>query len=99
MKWILLGVLVLVVLGVLGLVVNLVSGTWSAARGLTRRGARTPQMRLPPARCRECQGTGWVNRQPERTFTLSGDGFEDVHSPARPCPACDGTGVVRERRL
>jgi hypothetical protein len=92
-KWILLGVVVIVVLGVIGLVAGLVNRAWWAARSLGDRVPRPSEMELPPQRCLRCQGTGWINRQSERTFTFTGDGFEDVHTPATVCPACGGTGA------
>jgi hypothetical protein len=101
MEWLLLVILVVVVLvlGVLAMVVNATSGAWAAARSLAgRRRERQPEMRrLPAPRCLRCRGTGWLNRDPERTFTFTGDGFEDKHTPATMCPDCGGTGVAPER--
>lgn len=100
MEWLLLVILVLVVLvlGVLALVVNRASGAWWAAHYFARRRRdREPEMRLPAARCLRCRGTGWLNRDPERTFTFTGGGFEDRHTPATMCPDCGGTGVAPER--
>jgi hypothetical protein len=61
------------------------------------RPGREPEMRLPEPRCLRCHGTGWLNRDPERTFTFTGDGFEDRQTPATMCPACGGTGRARRR--
>lgn len=100
MEWLLLVVLVVVVLvvGLLALVVNAASGAWWAARSLARRGRdREPELRLPAPRCLRCRGTGWLNRDPQRTFTFTGDGFEDKHNPATMCPDCGGTGVAQAR--
>jgi len=100
MEWLLLVILVVVVLvlGVLALMVNAAGGAWSAARSFSRRRHdRKPEMRLPAPRCLQCRGTGWLNRDPERTFTFTGEGFEDKHTPATMCPACGGTGVAPER--
>ncbi|MEU1885282.1 hypothetical protein [Micromonospora sp. WMMD987] len=83
---------VLLVLAVLALVVNMVISIWSATRSLTRE-EREPQLHLPARRCLRCRGTGWLNREPERTHTFTGDGFEDRHTPARICPDCGGTGT------
>jgi len=94
MKWILLGILVVLVLGVVALVVNAAGGAWWAARFRIRRG-KAPALSLPRPRCLPCHGTGWINRDPERTFTFAGDGFEDRHHPATMCPACGGTGRRR----
>lgn len=69
-------------------------GAWWAARSAARRGPE-PEMRLPPPRCLRCRGTGWLNRDPERTLTFTGDGFEDRHTPATVCPECGGTGLGR----
>lgn len=100
MEWRLLVILVVVVLilGVLVLVVNAASGAWWAARSFARRRRdREPEMRLPAPRCLRCRGTGWLNHDSERTFTFTGDGFEDRHAPATMCPDCGGTGVARKR--
>jgi hypothetical protein len=51
----------------------------------------------PPRRCLQCQGTGWLNRGPERTLNVAGEGFEDRHTPATMCPACGGMGIAPER--
>ncbi|MEV6596499.1 hypothetical protein AB0M36_06465 [Actinoplanes sp. NPDC051346] len=100
MEWLLLVILVVVVLvlGVLALVFNVASGTWRVARSIARRGRdKEPGMRLPAPRCLRCRGTGWLNRDPERTFTFTGDGFEDRHTPATMCQDCGGTGLARQR--
>jgi hypothetical protein len=44
------------------------------------------------AKCLRCRGTGWLDTGPERTLNFTGDGFEDRHQQATPCPDCDGTG-------
>lgn len=93
--WILLGILAVLVLGVITLASA--RGGWWAARLRTRRSA-APAVTLPPPRCLQCHGTGWINRDPERTFTFAGDGFEDRHHPATMCPACGGTGRASGRR-
>ena len=99
MTWILLGILLLLVLVVAAVVANMADRAWWTARSLTRRRRdRTPGMRLPAPRCLTCHGTGWLNREPERTFTFTGDGFEDKHSPATMCPDCGGTGTAPARR-
>jgi hypothetical protein len=92
--WILLGVLLLLVLAIAAVVVNVADRALWRARSLTRRRRPDGGMRLPARRCLRCHGTGWVNREPERTFTFTGDGFEDRHSPATSCPDCGGTGTV-----
>jgi hypothetical protein len=100
MEWLLLVILILaiLVLGGLALMARLAGGAWWAARALTRRrGDQGPRMRLPAARCLRCRGTGWLNRDPERTFTFTGEGFEDKHAPATMCPDCGGTGMARGR--
>jgi hypothetical protein len=91
--WILLGVLLLLVLAVAAIVVTVTDGALWTARSVSRRRRRNDGMRLPARRCLSCHGTGWVNREPERTFTFTGDGFEDKHSPATLCPDCGGTGA------
>ncbi|WP_329018140.1 hypothetical protein OG271_14030 [Micromonospora rifamycinica] len=88
---------VLLVLAVLALVVNAVSSLWSATRSLTR-GEPEPELHLPARRCLPCRGTGWLNREPERTHTFTGDGFEDRQTPARICPDCGGTGTNPQGR-
>jgi hypothetical protein len=99
MTWILLGILLLLVLVVAAVVADTADRAWWTAPSLTRRRRdRTPGMRLPTPRCLTCHGTGWVNREPERTFTFTGDGFEDKHSPATMCPDCGGTGTAPARR-
>ena len=45
------------------------------------------------ALCVKCHGSGWI-QEPERTLTFTGEGFADVHRPARMCAACEGTGRV-----
>ncbi len=100
MEWLLLGILMVVVLvlGVLALVVNAASSAWWAALSMVRgRRKRAPAMRLPIARCLRCRGTGWLNNDPERTFTFTGEGFADKHTPATMCPDCEGTGVAPVR--
>jgi len=99
MEWVLLVLLVLAVvaLGVVALVVNAGGGARWAAHSLARRRDREPEMRLPAPRCLRCRGTGWLNHDPERTFTFTGDGFEDKHVPATMCPDCGGAGVAPER--
>jgi hypothetical protein len=83
---------------VLTLMVNAAGGAWSAVRSAARRRRpREPEMRLPAPRCLRCRGTGWLNSDPERTFTFTGDGFEDKHTPATMCPDCGGTGVAPQR--
>ena len=99
MKWIVLGVvLLLLVLGFVTLAVNAAGGARWAAHAWNRRQGKAQEMRLPQPRCLQCHGTGWLNREPERTFTFTGDGFEDKHSPATMCPACDGTGLAPRRQ-
>ena len=90
--WILLGAVLLLVLAVAAVAVNVADRALWTARSRRRR--RTGGMRLPARRCLTCHGTGWVNREPERTFTFTGDGFEDKHSPATLCPDCGGTGTA-----
>ena len=85
MTWFVLGALA--VLLVAGLVLML------TGRSRRARGRRPASPALPLRRCRRCQGTGWIGREPERTFTFTGEGFEDVHKPATVCPDCGGTGV------
>jgi len=97
MKWILLGALLLVVLGVGTLAVKAMGRAWWTARYWTRRRGRTPARQAPRLRCLQCHGSGWVNREPERTFRFTGEGFEDVHSPATMCQSCGGTGIAAER--
>ena len=94
MTWILLGVLLLLVLAAVAVAANVADRASWTARSLARRRRRNGGMRLPARRCLTCHGTGWVNREPERTFTFTGDGFEDKHSPATVCPDCGGTGTV-----
>jgi hypothetical protein len=96
--WIQLGVLLLLVLAVAAIVVTMTDRALWTARSLTRRRQRNDGMRLPARRCLSCHGTGWVNREPERTFTFTGDGFEDKHSPATLCPDCGGTGTAPGQR-
>jgi len=97
MEWILLGIVLLLVLGAITLAVNAVSGAWSAVRFVTGRRRTEWATRLPQPRCLRCHGTGWVDREPERTFNFVGDSFEDKHSPATICPICNGTGVAPDR--
>jgi len=89
MKWILLAVLFLVAAGVVAVVVK--TRFWF--------GARPREWDQPPSRplCLQCRGTGWLNRGPERTLNVVGDGFEDRHTPATMCPNCGGTGVAPKR--
>lgn len=100
MEWRLLVILVVavLVLGVLVLVIKALSGAWWTAGSFARqRHDPEPEMRLPAPRCLRCRGTGWLNRDAERTFTFTGDGFEDRHAPATMCPDCGGTGVAAKR--
>lgn len=91
MKWLLLVVLAVLALGVLTLAVN-------AIRSIVgRRRDPEPEMRLRAPRCLRCRGTGWLNRDPERTFTFTGEGFANEHTPATMCPDCGGTGVAPAR--
>jgi DnaJ-class molecular chaperone len=60
---------------------------------LRRRATRPPAV-TSQALCLNCHGSGWI-QEPERTLTFTGEGFTDVHRPARMCAACDGTGRVR----
>ncbi|HEX8927599.1 MAG TPA: hypothetical protein VGA45_01685 [Actinomycetota bacterium] len=82
MTWILLGLLLLVALGAFTVVVRVMR-------------SREPGGDRPATRCLQCRGTGWVGGEPERTMSFTGEGFENRHTPARQCPRCDGTGVVR----
>nr|WP_296067894.1 hypothetical protein [uncultured Actinoplanes sp.] len=82
MTWILLGLLLLVALGAFTVVVRVM-------RSRDQDGDR------PASRCLQCRGTGWVGGEPERTMNFTGEGFENRHTPARQCPRCDGTGMVR----
>jgi len=88
-KWLLLLLAVLLVAGLLAMVVNAVSDAWSRVH---RRSPSWDRARTQP-RCLRCRGTGWLDREPERTLNFAGDGFEDRHSPATMCPACGGTGT------
>lgn len=97
MDWLLLAILVMAVLVLAALAANAASGAWRAARSFARRRGREPEMHLPAPRCLQCHGTGWLNRDSERTFTFTGEGFEDRHTPATMCPDCGGTGVAPKR--
>jgi hypothetical protein len=92
MEWLLLGAVVIVA-GLLALAVR----TAGATRFWLNRRPRTWDHALPRRRCLQCRGTGWVNREPERTLNFVGDGFEDRHTPAIMCPSCGGTGTAPER--
>ena len=93
MKWLLLLLLFLLIAGVLAAVVNTVGDT----RFFLRLRRPTWDRARPRPRCLQCRGTGWINREPERTMNFVGDGFEDRHAPATLCPACGGTGIAPER--
>jgi len=93
MKWLLLLLAVLVIAGLLAAILNAIGDTRFYLR-LRRPRWDRPR---PQARCLRCRGTGWINREPERTLNFVGDGFEDQHAPASMCPACGGTGVAAER--
>lgn len=93
MKWLLLIVALLLIAGVLAMIFN-VAG---AARFFLRRRRPTWDSARPQLRCLPCGGTGWINREPERTLNFTGDGFEDRHEPAIVCPSCAGTGVATKR--
>ena len=98
MKWLLIAVVIIVMLAVIGLFVNLLSGAWWTVRSIFRRPVKRSLMELPEPRCLACHGTGWTNQQPERTFTFIGDSFEDVHSPATMCAVCGGSGISQIHR-
>ena len=77
-----------------GLATLLVAAALVVAAIVLRRRAARPAVVTSQARCLKCHGSGWI-QEPERTLTFTGEGFADVHRPARMCPACDGTGRVR----
>jgi hypothetical protein len=89
MTWIVFAVLLVLAAGVVAAVV----------KTRFRWGARPPAWERAPSRprCLKCRGTGWLNRGPERTLNVIGEGFEDRHTPATICPACGGTGMAPER--
>ncbi|WP_433299177.1 hypothetical protein ACQP2F_45490 [Actinoplanes sp. CA-030573] len=93
MKWLLLLLLFLLIAGALAAVVNTVGDT----RFFLRLRRPSWDRQRPRPRCLQCRGTGWVDREPERTLNFVGDGFEDRHAPARMCPACGGTGEAPQR--
>lgn len=93
MKWLLLLFAVLLVAGLVAMAVNAMSDARIRSRGRTRTWDRA----RPQPRCLQCRGTGWLNREPERTLNFVGDGFEDRQGPATMCPACGGTGMAAER--
>jgi hypothetical protein len=43
--------------------------------------------------CIRCQGRGWT-QETVRSLEFDGQGFVDSDTPAKPCPACHGTGTV-----
>jgi hypothetical protein len=90
MTWILLGLLFLIVLGAGTMAVRFFRG-----RPPGFDGGRAAATGGPRPRCLRCRGTGWTGRKPERTLSFDGEGFEDRHTPATPCPDCGGTGVAR----
>jgi hypothetical protein len=68
---------------------------WAGQAFLAHRAGHRRQMAAAPRiHCLPCHGTGWLGREPERTLTFTGDGFEDRHSPATMCPSCHGTGTA-----
>jgi hypothetical protein len=97
MKWLLLALALLLLAGVAAMVINAVGDARWIAGLLNARRARTWDRARPRPRCLQCRGTGWINREPERTFNFVGDGFEDRHTPATICPACGGTGMAPAR--
>jgi hypothetical protein len=90
MTWILLGIVLLVVLGVLASRARVRRGRGGWERPASGDGAWSALSAR--RRCLACHGTGWTGLEPERTFDFVGDGFEDKHSPATVCAACGGTG-------
>jgi hypothetical protein len=95
MKWIVLGLLVVVALGIVALLRRRRTGrSFNAPAGSFN--ARATSFDAPAARrkCLKCHGTGWIGGEPERTFNFVGDGFEDKHTPATACPVCGGTGTL-----
>jgi hypothetical protein len=98
MKWIVLVLLLLFVVAALVVAVRAGFGPFRggvAGRGIRRSGAAGNwQVDEPRRRCLRCRGTGWVGGEPERTLHFDGTGFENRHTPAQPCPDCDGTGVA-----
>jgi hypothetical protein len=93
MKWLLVFLGSLLIIAVLAAMINAVGDTRFFLR--SRRPSWTRAR--PQPRCLRCRGTGWINREPERTLNFVGDSFEDRHAPATICPACGGTGVAMER--
>jgi hypothetical protein len=85
MKWIVLVLLLLFAVAALVVAVRVIRR--SAAAG-------NWQVDEPRRRCLRCRGTGWVGGEPERTLNFDGAGFENRHTPAKPCPDCDGTGFA-----
>jgi hypothetical protein len=84
MTWILLGLLLLVAFGACTVVVRVMRSRATVAAG-----------DRPATRCLWCRGTGWMGGEPERTLNFTGEGFENRHTPATPCPRCDGTGLIK----
>ncbi len=93
MTWILLALVALLVAGLIALLVR----TAGTTRFWFSRRPRDWDRARPRPRCLQCRGTGWTNREPERTLNFVGDGFEDRHTPATMCPSCGGTGMAPER--
>jgi DnaJ-class molecular chaperone len=69
-----------------------------AVRAFRRGAGQDFASRPGRVRCLRCRGTGWLGGETERTFTFTGDGFEDRHNPATPCPDCRGTGLTTAPR-
>ena len=90
MKWILLAAVLLVAVVAVAAMPRTRSWLSSRPRAWDQAGA-------PPRRCLKCHGTGWLNRGPERTLNVVGEGFEDRHTPATMCPVCRGTGIAPGR--
>ena len=77
-----------------GLVTLMVAAALVVAAVAVRRRVTRPPAGNGRALCLKCHGSGWI-QEPERTLTFTGEGFADVHRPARMCAACEGTGRVR----